>query len=87
MSMSEPVITSEPRPSESTITVRTDRGPVQLPAGSTVADALVLLTCDTHQASSMATAVNGEFVSRHERHTHCLQDGDALLLFGAITGG
>jgi sulfur carrier protein len=85
--MSEPLITPEPTPIEASITVRTDRGTVQLPAGSTVADALVLLVCDTQQASSMATAVNGEFVSRHERATHRLQDGDALLLFGAITGG
>jgi sulfur carrier protein len=85
--MSDTVITPEPGPSEVTITVRTDRGPVQLPAGSTVADALVLLTCDTQQASSMATAVNGEFVARHERSTYHLRDGDALLLFGAITGG
>jgi sulfur carrier protein len=85
--MSEPVITPEPTPSHASITVRTDRGPMQLPAGSTVADALMLLVCDTQQASSMATAVNGEFVSRHERHSHRLQDGDTLLLFGAITGG
>jgi sulfur carrier protein ThiS len=35
----------------------------------------------------MASAVNGEFVARQDRHTHRLQDGDALLLFGAITGG
>jgi sulfur carrier protein len=85
--MSEPVITPETMPSEASITVRTDRGPVQLPAGSTVADALALLVAEADRASSMATAVNGEFVSRHERHTYRLQDGDALLLFGAITGG
>jgi thiamine biosynthesis protein ThiS len=85
--MSDPVITPEPTPIEASITVRTDRGPLQLPSRSTVADALALLMCDTQQASSMATAVNGEFVSRHERATHRLQDGDALLLFGAITGG
>jgi thiamine biosynthesis protein ThiS len=85
--MSEPLITPQPTPGEASITVRTDRGPVQLPAGSSVADALVLLVCDADRTSSMATAVNGEFVSRHARPTHRLQDGDALLLFGAITGG
>ena len=85
--MSEPVITSAGTPCEASVTVRTDRGPVPLPAGSTVADALALLLSDTQQAAGMATAVNGEFVSRHDRATHILQDGDALLLFGAITGG
>jgi thiamine biosynthesis protein ThiS len=69
------------------ITIRTDRGPVQVPAGCTVADALALLVSDAQQATSMATAVNGEFVSRHARSGHRLQEGDALLLFGAITGG
>lgn len=69
------------------ITIRTDRGPVQVPAGSTVADALALLVSDTQQAASMATAVNGEFVSRHHRSEHRLHEGDTLLLFGAITGG
>jgi len=85
--MSDPLYTTQATPGEASITVRTDRGPMQLPAGSTVADALTLLVCDTQQANSMATAVNGEFVSRHERSNHRLQDGDALLLFGAITGG
>jgi sulfur carrier protein len=69
------------------ITIRTDRGPVQLPAGSTVADALALLVSDVERAASMATAVNGEFVSRHHRSEHGLHEGDTLLFFGAITGG
>jgi thiamine biosynthesis protein ThiS len=85
--MSEPVITPEPTPSESAITVRTDRGLVQLPAGSTVADALVLLVGKADHASSLATAVNGEFVSRQHRSEHRLHEGDTLLFFGAITGG
>jgi len=85
--MSEPVITPEPTPGEASITVRTDRGPVQLPAGSTVADALALLVCEADRAASMATAVNGEFVSRHHRSEHGLHEGDTLLFFGAITGG
>jgi len=77
----------EPQAMTETLTIRTDRGPVQVPAGSTVADALALLVGDAERASSMATAVNGEFVSRQDRHTHRLNEGDALLLFGAITGG
>jgi thiamine biosynthesis protein ThiS len=85
--MSDALTTPQATPRDMAITVRTDRGPVQLPEGSTVADALVLLVGDTQPLSSMATAVNGEFVSRHERPSHRLQDGDALLLFGAITGG
>jgi sulfur carrier protein len=70
-----------------TITIRTDQGPVQLPAGSTVADALQNLSLNAQQAASMATAVNGDFVARHARSQHVLRDGDALLCFTAITGG
>jgi sulfur carrier protein len=69
----------------SSITVHTDRGPWQLPAGSTVAHLLAQLqpTC----SEAVATAVNGEFVSRSERVNHVLHDGDTLLCFTAITGG
>ncbi len=74
-------------PTPAFITIRCDHGPVQLPAGSTVADALALLVPDPQQAASMATAVNGEFVSRQDRSEHRLLERDALLLFGAITGG
>jgi sulfur carrier protein len=70
-----------------TITIRTDQGPVQLPAGSTVADALQSLHLDAQQAASMATAVNGDFVARQARSQHVLREGDALLCFTAITGG
>jgi sulfur carrier protein len=72
---------------EPLITIRTDQGPVQMPAGSTVADALAQLVGETDRAASMATAVNGEFISRQARSGHRLSDGDTLLLFGAITGG
>lgn len=67
------------------ITVHTDRGPRQLPAGSTVAQLLTQL--QTEDPESLATAVNGEFVSRGERERHVLHDGDTLLCFTAITGG
>lgn len=67
------------------ITVHTDQGPWQLPAGSTVAQLLDHLQPDDRAA--VATAVNGEFVSRGERAHHVLHDGDHLLCFTAITGG
>lgn len=67
------------------ITVHTDQGPWQLPVGSTVADLLDQLQPD--DLSAVATAVNGEFVSRGERAQHVLRDGDHLLCFTAITGG
>ena len=35
----------------------------------------------------LATAVNGEFVSRHQRDAHCLRNGDAVFTFQPITGG
>lgn len=70
---------------ESSITVHTDQGPRQLPAGSTVAQLLSQLQPEAPEA--VATAVNGEFVSRGEREHHVLHNGDTLLCFTAITGG
>jgi sulfur carrier protein len=69
----------------SSITVHTDQGPRQLPTGSTVAQLLNQLRPKDPEA--VATAVNGEFVSRCERERHVLHDGDTLLCFTAITGG
>jgi sulfur carrier protein len=70
------------------ITVNTDQGPQQLPAGSTVADLLHCVHKTTEpEVTALATAVNGEFVPRSERDQHVLQDGDTLLCFAAITGG
>ena len=40
------------------ITIQTDRGPLMLPLGSTVAHALTLLLNDTGQTDAMATALN-----------------------------
>lgn len=65
----------------------TDLGPVQLPAGSTVA-ALVSLLCEQRPAlAHAATAVNGQFVARASREGWVLADGDAVLCFSPITGG
>ena len=70
------------------ITVHTDHGPLSLPCGSTLSDALAqLLPRLGKQAEQVATAVNGEFVPRGARAEHPLQDGDAVLCFSPITGG
>ena len=69
------------------ITIQTADGPLTLPEGSTVADALTRLIDDDTRRAQVATAVNGEFVARGERPWHVLRDGDTLLCFGAITGG
>lgn len=56
----------------------------ELPAGSTLADAVALLG---HAPEAVTTAVNGEFVVRVARAARRLQDGDQVLLFQPIVGG
>jgi sulfur carrier protein len=56
----------------------------EMPAGSTLADALAP---SGQPAASFASAVNGEFVARDARATTLLSDGDAVFTFQAITGG
>ncbi len=71
-----------------TLTIRTDQGDVQLPAGSNLADAVGRILQGretTHE--QVATAVNGQFVARSARATHALHDGDTVLCFSPITGG
>lgn len=76
------------QPLATAITVHTDQGPLSLPAGSTLCDALdQLLPKLGQQAEQVATAVNGEFVPRGARAGHLLHDGDAVLCFSPITGG
>lgn len=71
--------------SPNAITIHTDQGLLQMPEGCTVADALALLP---HvRTEGVATAVNGDFVARHQRASHVLHDGDTLLCFAPITGG
>nr|WP_315197316.1 MoaD/ThiS family protein [uncultured Aquabacterium sp.] len=71
-----------------TLTVHTDQGPLQLPAGSTLADAVErLLRAQSRSPDTVATAVNGDFVARTARATHALQHGDTVLCFAPITGG
>ena len=73
------------------LNIHTDRGPLPLPAGSTLADAVsALLQAEgrpPEAADTLATAVNGEFVARSARARHTLQDGDTVLCFAPITGG
>ncbi len=56
----------------------------QVPAGSTLADAL---QATGQPAQSFASAVNGEFVARDARVLTTLTEGDAVFTFQAITGG
>lgn len=74
------------------LTIHTEAGPLRLPAGATLADALVrMLPGDPAQqaetAARLATAVNGDFVPRNQRASHPLHDGDTVLCFAPITGG
>ncbi|OGB03345.1 MAG: hypothetical protein A3G29_12555 [Burkholderiales bacterium RIFCSPLOWO2_12_FULL_64_99] len=70
------------------ITIQTDHGPLQLPAGSTLATALTHILSHAKQDShSVATAVNGQFVARPARASCPLADGDTVLCFSPITGG
>jgi sulfur carrier protein len=70
------------------LTIQTDQGSLSLPAGSTLEDAIEhLLQGRQQQASTVATAVNGEFVGRDERSRYALKDGDTVLCFAPITGG
>jgi sulfur carrier protein len=70
------------------LTIQTDQGPLNLPVGSTLADAVALLLAPSgRDAASVATAVNGTFVARSARQAHFLSQGDAVLCFSPITGG
>ncbi len=56
----------------------------QVPAGSSLADALATIEVPL---TSFASAVNGEFVARDTRAQTPLAEGDAVFTFQAITGG
>lgn len=55
-----------------------------LAAGTTLA---ALVDALGHAATAVGTAVNGVFVARGNRHDYVLHEGDAVVLFQAITGG
>jgi sulfur carrier protein len=54
------------------------------PQGLTLA---ALLASQQVEATQVATAVNGAFVSRDQRETTVLNPGDTVLTFQAIVGG
>ncbi|MES2686721.1 MAG: sulfur carrier protein ThiS [Pseudomonadota bacterium] len=68
----------------SNITITLNGETRELPAGSTLADALA---ANGQPAQSFASAINGEFVARDARASTTLSDGDAVFTFQAITGG
>ena len=51
---------------------------------TTLAELVLLLT---PLPQVLATAVNGEFISRNQRDTCHLRNGDAVFTFQPITGG
>ena len=59
----------------------------QVPAGSSLADALAASGQPAQAPQSFASAVNGEFVARDQRALTTLAEGDAVFTFQAITGG
>lgn len=74
----------EIHPVSQTVRIRIGEEERELPAGSSVADVVVLLG---HAPEAVSTAVNGEFVARAARAGRRLQDGDQVLLFQPIVGG
>lgn len=58
--------------------------PLPWAPGLTVAAVLAAQAVDP---VAVATALNGQFVSRDARHTLLLQPGDQLSVLRAITGG
>lgn len=55
-----------------------------LVAFSTLADLIGRLG---HMPGGVATALNGEFVARGQRHERVLRDGDSVICFQPIVGG
>lgn len=66
------------------LSLQLDGRPHTAPVGSTLA---ALVASLGHGPADVATALNGDFVPRSEREARRLADGDAVLLFQAITGG
>lgn len=56
----------------------------EVPAFDTLADLVGQLG---HAPESIATALNGQFVARDQRHEHVLCEGDQVTCFQAIVGG
>ncbi len=73
-----------PAHEDAMVTVHLEGRGCRLARGGTLDDLLRLLG---HAPEAITTAVNGEFVARHLRAGHVLQDGDEILLFQPIVGG
>lgn len=65
-------------------TVIVDNKAQEVGAGTTLADLVAQLG---HQPADVATAVNGQFISRSTRSERALEPGDAVTLFQPIVGG
>ena len=65
-------------------TLRFNDTTLPCPAGLTLA---TLLDTQGMPATTVATAVNGEFIPRTQHATTPLQPGDTVLTFQAIVGG
>ena len=57
------------------------------PCHSEVENLAELLVEHAYRDDSVATAVNGSFVQRHERGETSLQEGDRVEVVAAIEGG
>jgi sulfur carrier protein len=67
-----------------TVQVKLNGEPRELPAGSTVVEAVAALTA---AASGVAAAVNGEVVPRGTWSGTFLRDGDQVEVVTAVQGG
>jgi sulfur carrier protein len=66
------------------ITIRLDGKPSNIAAGTSLGE---VVAAAGHAPESVATALNGSFVSRHQRDAIVLQADDDVLLFQPIVGG
>jgi len=69
---------------EATLDVSVNGQMHTLAASGTLAE---LIGCLGHAPESVATALNGEFITRGERAARVLRHGDKVTCFQAITGG
>ena len=76
--MNTPVTATHP------LAITLNGAPHTLAPGSSLAD---LVAAHGLAPDALATAVNGEFVARHQRAEWRLQPGDAVFTFQPITGG
>ncbi|MGI4776526.1 MAG: sulfur carrier protein ThiS [Janthinobacterium lividum] len=66
------------------LNIQLNRDRMQAPDGATLASLIAALP---EVPTSLATAVNSEFVPRGMRTTYALKEGDVVTTFMPITGG